>query len=289
MTATAPHKDGSGVVVPVLQEFALAFREVMSDPGRTLRFAGMPTLVMLVLSVVIALMYPLPDLDPDTPGGAAAVTRWEDTVGLLSTLPLAFSVWSVVRMQVWWARWVVAGDDGVAFLSPALGRREMSFFTLSLLALGASGLSLLGLVPVITVVGSGLDLAGVPLTRTVAEQVAVILLPLALPGIAAVYGRLMVGVVPQALGLTPSLRAGWRATRGQTLRLTLLMLLTGLPWGVSELFSHLTDPVEIAASVLIGGLLRTVALAANAVVLARFYTLTLGRPPQPPRRVDLLV
>ena len=46
MTATAPHKDGSGVVVPVLQEFALAFREVMSDPGRTLRFAGMPTLVM---------------------------------------------------------------------------------------------------------------------------------------------------------------------------------------------------------------------------------------------------
>lgn len=289
MTATAPHKDGSGVLVPVLQEFALAFREVVSDPGRTLRFAGMPTLVMLILCVLIALMYPRPDLDLDAPGGAAAVMRWEDTVSLLGTLPLAFSVWSVVRMQVWWARWVVAGDDAVGFLSPALGKREMSFFGLSLLALAVSGLSLVGLVPFITFVGAGLDLAGIPLTETVIEQVALILLPLALLGIAAVYGRLMVGVVPQALGLVPSLRAGWRATRGQTMRLTLLMLLTGLPWVVSELFSHLTDPVEIAASVLIGGLLRTVALGANAVVLARFYTLTLGRPPQPPRRVDLLV
>lgn len=98
----------------IWHEAVAAFREVLSDPGRTMRFAGMPALVMLTLYVIIALTHPRP-VDP------AQEQAWEDDVLPFYLLPLIFHYWFYARMQIWWARWVLLADDGVAFLSPSLG------------------------------------------------------------------------------------------------------------------------------------------------------------------------
>lgn len=264
---------------PALRELALAFREVLSDPGRFSRFAGMPMVLMLVLSVAVALYCPpFPNTDGGDAGAVEAqVAAWMEDALPLYCLPLLLSVWSLARMQVWWARWIIDGDDGVGFLSPALGARDIAFMGYSGAALAWAGLGSLSLMPLVAAVGWGLRLAGLEVDDPVVDGVVTALSLAFLLCVASVYGRLMVGVVPLALGRRASLTAGWRATRGHTGRVAVMMGAGLLPLLASAVFSHLSDPVEVAASVLVGGVLRVVALAANAVMLARLYSLTLGR------------
>ncbi|MEE3625558.1 hypothetical protein UCD39_16455 [Nitrospirillum sp. BR 11752] len=254
----------------VWHEAAAAFREVLSDPGRTARFAGMPALVMMALYVILALTYP-------RPANPALEDAWENEVLPLYLIPTFFNAWFFIRMQVWWARWVLLADDRVAFLSPSLGRRELAYFTWSLAAAVTTLPVLLFLLPLLSLIQSALVALGMEMPTSAMNGLAVMA---ALPPVlvmAGIYGRLMVGVVPLAVGGVASFRQGWVATRGVSLRLTALSLLTVLPSLITLVFSRLTDPVEIAASYAVSVGLYGVAWGAYAVMVARFYGLTLGR------------
>ncbi|MBB6253944.1 hypothetical protein [Nitrospirillum iridis] len=254
----------------VWHEAVAAFREVLSDPGRTLRFAGMPAMVMLILYVIIALTHP-------RPAEPALEQAWEEEVLPFYLLPTIFHYWFYARMQIWWARWVLLADDGVAFLSPSLGRRELAYLGWSLAAAVATLPVLALLFPSLAVLNGVMVALGMEMPEAVVNALAVAAaLPLLLI-MAGVYGRLMVGVVPVAVGEAGSFRQGWTATRGLALRLTALNLLTVLPLLITLVFSRLTDPVEIAASYAVSVGLYGVGWGANAVMLARFYGLTLGR------------
>ncbi|EGY01331.1 hypothetical protein AZA_78932 [Nitrospirillum viridazoti Y2] len=254
----------------VWHEAAAAFREVLSDPGRTVRFAGMPALVMMVLYVILALTHPRP-VDP------ALEEAWEAEVLPFHLIPMAFNAWFFIRMQVWWARWVLQADDGVGFLSPSLGRRELAYLGWMLAAMVSALPVLVFLLPSLRLLDGALVALGMEMPESVAGGLFVLVaLPLVLI-MMGIFGRLMVGVVPLAVGGAASFRLGWIATRGLSVRLTALSLLTVLPAFVTPLFSRLTDPVEIAASYVVSVGLYGVGWGAYAVMLARFYGLTLGR------------
>ncbi|MDE1148372.1 MAG: hypothetical protein PW843_17435 [Azospirillaceae bacterium] len=254
----------------IWHEAVAAFREVLSDPGRTMRFAGMPALVMLTLYVIIALTHPRP-VDP------AQEQAWEDDVLPFYLLPLIFHYWFYARMQIWWARWVLLADDGVAFLSPSLGGRELAYLGWSLAAAVTTLPVLALLFPSLAALNSALVALGMEMPESVVDGLAAVAALPPLLIMAGVYSRLMVGVVPVATGGIASFRQGWIATRGMSVRLTALSLLTVLPLLITLVFSRLTDPIEIAASYAVSVGLYAVGWGANAVMLARFYGLTLGR------------
>ncbi|MDE1145684.1 MAG: hypothetical protein PW843_03580 [Azospirillaceae bacterium] len=93
------------------------YRVVFADPGRIVRFLGMPA----VFSVASALFFQLRSLQyqrqqPDD-------NQWAE-FGLIFLVMVVFQTWAHVRSLSAWSRWVQSGTEPLTFLQPGFGRNE---------------------------------------------------------------------------------------------------------------------------------------------------------------------
>lgn len=251
-----------------LAETKLAYAAVLADPGRLLRFGGLPTALALGLWAFLSIARPMPDAEDP-----AVIEAWMAANAGYVLLAALTAMWSYGRLVVRWTRWTVTGEDASGILDPGLGRRELRTLGWSL-AVGIFAMPTLILLVVVgdafLFLGAGLfGLAGEAAALTGARLGAVLGGLIGLLPAYYVTGRLLPGVAPLSLDGPAALGGSWRATKdaGPTAMLTLwLIALPGALLGAVSAQLDLGVALDLA-----GPVASYLAYAATAVSMARLW------------------
>lgn len=255
--------DVGGTLRAAGREAALAWSAVVAEPGRFIRYGGVPLLAAIGIQLWLAVTDPLP-AEAQAEGGEALMQAWVLEHGWLLIAWMAFSVWASVRLMVQTTRWAMAGEEGASLLAPAFGLKELRYFGWSLVV----GLATL---PPLIVMGILIailtDLAGGEGAGAVIMAVIGTLLGYA--GITYVMARLLPGLVPVAFGRPGALGESWRGSApaglfGAALVYAVLapVLLLSLALGGGGFFTVMQTILT---------LLGYIAYAALAVAIVRFW------------------
>jgi len=256
------------------RETKLAYAAILSDPGRLIRFGGVPMLLSVLAVLAAVVRHPMPGLaDP------AELEAWSQaTLGYFGIAGL-LGFWAYGRMAVRWFRWTLRGDDETGFLDVGLSGVELKtllWAVVSVLAaipafvflmIAAAVLSLVGAIAFAIPGGEAGAAAGAIVGGQLGAAVGLL-------GVFYVMGRLLPGVVPVSFGQEAALGAAWRGIQpvGGRAMFTLWLIslpsmLAGLPLALAPLFGEsMPTPIYVLVTA-IGFPVN----AATAVALARLW------------------
>lgn len=251
-----------------LAETKLAYAAVLADPGRLLRFGGLPTVLALGLWGFLSIARPMPESEDP-----AVMEAWMAANAGYVLLAILTAMWSYGRLVVRWSRWTVTGDGMGGFFDPGLGGRELRTLGWSLLA----GLCAMPTLLLLVLVGDVFLFLGASLFGLAGEEAALTGARLGavlggLIGLLPAYyitGRLLPGVAPVALDLPAALGPSWRTTKEAALTAMLTLWLIALPGAIVGTVLLQLD-LGLALNV-VGPVLSFLAYSATAVSMARLW------------------
>jgi hypothetical protein len=264
----------------IRQETTLAFMAVLGNPGRLLRFAGLPLLLAIIGFGWLAIIDPMPASDDN-----AASSDWMSRNAGIIMLSLTLAIWGYARFLVRWFRWTLTGEDTTSLLDPGLGAPEMRMAgwssVVGLLTMPAFLILLLPMSLLSTLtqallapLGESAGLAGEQLGGHIGAIIGYL-------GICYMQARLVPGTVPAAMGQPVKLSESWSAVLPHVRPATLILWLIALPANLLGIIAlpfvgTLVEPVLSILSMLVS----LVGYAAAAVFMARLWQATLGQTVQ---------
>ncbi len=194
--------------------FLHSVRLVLNDWRNAVRISGLLYLIYAIPTLLLRLLFPLPTepTEPATTADAMAALTAAPVALLTALLALVAFVWIAVA----WHRYVLLDEMPAGQIPPFDGSRWMSYFGYSL----ALGLMMLVAAVVVGVVGSLLFAIVPPLAFVVA---------VAAMAAALVIGYRLAPVLPaSAVGNKLSFGAAWEATKGATMDIVVLALVSAV-------------------------------------------------------------
>jgi hypothetical protein len=232
-----------------------AYRKVFGSWGRIVRYAGLPAVAVLALAL------PLLAADPEA-WAEGMRSAWPAILPLAVLVSFAYALFFQR-----WARFELSGEDGPRFLSFPVRDDRVWTLMAAFLVLGfaAAAAGSVVIAPVLMLVEAATPDRSV--TRGLMLLTTALLLGFLL---LIVTVRLMIGLVPTALGQPTRIRAAFSATAGRMVYFAALCACVYVPQLVAEqvattLLSFAGAPPGFA---LLGGDLATVPFMAVPAVLA---------------------